>query len=156
MSERRMRRIVLDTNVLVSSAYDELSASWQIIEAVLRGELKSIVSDPLQREYEKILERTVQIRGHEEQMRQFLALCEYVDLRDIPRVVHSDPQDDKVIATARAGRADALITNDRHLLDLGPYEGVRILRPVAFEHLRREEHDAGWRSFAHFLGLSRP
>ncbi|TSC73166.1 MAG: hypothetical protein G01um101438_189 [Parcubacteria group bacterium Gr01-1014_38] len=33
-----MNRVVLDTNVLVSSAYDELSASWKIVGACMRGE----------------------------------------------------------------------------------------------------------------------
>ena len=43
-----------------------------------------------------------------------------------PRIV-SDPDDDVVIGTALAARADLLVTGDRGLLDVGAYQGVRIV-----------------------------
>ncbi|MDP3685935.1 MAG: putative toxin-antitoxin system toxin component, PIN family [bacterium] len=154
-----MKRVVLDTNVLVSSAYDDLSASWKIVEACLRGELTAVVSPALRSEYEEILARTVNIRGHEEQMRAFLAATETVRPASVPHVVEDDPEDDKVIATAVAGRADALVTNDRHLLTLDPYrpeddaEPIRIVRPVTFEQLRSEERGDGWQDLARLIGI---
>lgn len=48
------------------------------------------------------------------------------------RAVERDPKDDMIVATALACRADYLVTGDRHLLDLDPYEGIRILSPRAF------------------------
>ena len=42
-----------------------------------------------------------------------------------------DP-DDHVIATAVAARADLLVTGDRHLLDLGAHEAIRIIDPRRF------------------------
>lgn len=150
-----MRRIVLDTNVLVGGAYDDLSASRRIIEACLAGELVAILSPPLRAEYEAILPRAVRIRGYAAQIRAFLDHAETVPLADIPSVVQDDPEDDKVIATAVAGRADALITNDRHLLDLDPYGGIRIIQPVNFENLRKEEHGEEWENLARMIGLPR-
>ena len=43
-----------------------------------------------------------------------------------PRIV-ADPDDDVVIGTALAARADLLVTGDRALLDVGTYQGVRIV-----------------------------
>ncbi len=43
-----------------------------------------------------------------------------------------DPADDKDIAAAIEGRADAIVTGDRHLLELGMHEGVRIVAPREF------------------------
>ncbi len=40
-----------------------------------------------------------------------------------------DPDDDWVLATAIAGRAEAIVTGDGDLLTLGVYEGVAILTP---------------------------
>jgi predicted nucleic acid-binding protein len=43
-------------------------------------------------------------------------------------VVTNDPDDDPIIATAVAAKADYLVTGDRaHLLPLGEHEGIRIL-----------------------------
>lgn len=154
-----MKRVVLDTNVLVGSAYDEHSASWRIIDACIRGELTAIVSPALQGEYEEILARTVRMRGHEERVQKFLAAAEYVRPAIVPRVVQDDPDDDKVLATAVAGKADTIVTNDRHLLQLDPYlpEGstshIRIVQPTAFEQSRTEEHGSGWGDLARLIGI---
>lgn len=50
--------------------------------------------------------------------------------------VTGDPEDDAVLATARLGRAEYLVTGDRGLLALSPYEGVRIVSPRRFLELR--------------------
>jgi len=43
-----------------------------------------------------------------------------------------DPDDNKFIEAAVEGGAKALITKDKHLLKLNPYEGIEILPPEAF------------------------
>jgi predicted nucleic acid-binding protein len=48
------------------------------------------------------------------------------------RVVERDPKDDMIVATALAARAGYLVSGDRDLLDLDPYEGIRILTARAF------------------------
>ena len=154
-----MNRVVLDTNVLVSSAYDELSASWKIVGACMRGELTAIVSPALQGEYEEILAKAVKIRGHEEQIRKFLSAVETVHPATVPHVVRDDPEDDKVLAAAVEGKADAVVTNDRHLLDLDPYRPeagsapIRIVRPLTLENLRSEERGSGWQDLARLIGI---
>jgi predicted nucleic acid-binding protein len=42
-------------------------------------------------------------------------------------VVRQDPDDDKFLQCAVAGRAECLVTGDRDLLDLCSYRRVRIL-----------------------------
>jgi putative PIN family toxin of toxin-antitoxin system len=43
-----------------------------------------------------------------------------------------DPENDLVLATARLGHADYLVTGDRGLLRLGSYEGTVMITPAAF------------------------
>jgi predicted nucleic acid-binding protein len=57
------KTVVLDTNVLVASAYGEESASRQIVEACLRAKLTAVVSTALRAEYDLILERAIRVRG---------------------------------------------------------------------------------------------
>jgi predicted nucleic acid-binding protein len=43
-----------------------------------------------------------------------------------------DPQDDKVLEIAVAGKADAIVTGDEDLLALHPFEGIPIVGPAEF------------------------
>ncbi|HEV3061861.1 MAG TPA: putative toxin-antitoxin system toxin component, PIN family [Vicinamibacterales bacterium] len=43
-----------------------------------------------------------------------------------------DPDDDVVLATARAGECAAIISGDQDLLVLDPFRGIRVLAPPAF------------------------
>ncbi|MGH8209910.1 MAG: putative toxin-antitoxin system toxin component, PIN family [Steroidobacteraceae bacterium] len=42
-------------------------------------------------------------------------------------VIKDDPDDDRVLECAIAGKADYVVSGDRHLLTLGAYEGIPIL-----------------------------
>jgi predicted nucleic acid-binding protein len=43
-----------------------------------------------------------------------------------------DPRDDKFLEVAVHGRADAIVTGDRDLLDLNPFRGIAILTPAEY------------------------
>src|SRR5262245_25591165 len=130
-----MRRIVLDTNVLVGAAYAAGSASRRILDACLGGEFIAVLSPALRGEYEHILVRAVRVRDYDEPLRKVLEQAEVVEPAQTPRAVPEDPADDKLVAVALAAGADAIITNDRHLLALNPHGPVRVLRPAAFVRL---------------------
>jgi len=127
-----MHRIVLDTNVLVAAAYAEHSASRRIVEAALRGEITAVASPAVKAEYEFILARAVRQPHYDARLAELLAGMDLVEPQQVPRVVPEDAADDKLLAAAVAGRAGWLITNDRHLLVLDPYQGVRIVSPGTF------------------------
>lgn len=61
--------------------------------------------------------------------RQHAAWCEPAKLAE---AVCRDPDDDWVIATALAGKADAIVSGDAHLLTLGSYAGIEMLSPRQF------------------------
>lgn len=153
-----MTRVVLDTNVLIDGARDDHSAAWEIVQDVLDGTLTAFLSRPLQGEYETLLYRTVPDEAYRQRIRRFLDRAQDVRIGSIPRVVEDDPEDDKVLATAVTGGADALITSDAHLLTLDPYRpapaGVplRILTPQQFRNIRGEGGNT-WSDFARSIGL---
>ncbi len=43
------------------------------------------------------------------------------------QVVADDPDDNRILECAVSGRADLIVSGDRHLLRLGSYEGISIL-----------------------------
>ena len=56
----------------------------------------------------------------------YAELAQVVRPTPTPRIV-SDPDDDVVIGTALAAKADLLVTGDRGLLDVREYQGIRIV-----------------------------
>lgn len=134
MKEPSMRRIVIDTNVFVASAYNATSASRQIVDAVERGEFQLILSPDIKREYDRILSRAIRIPGEMSRLRAIIAAGFRVCPRANPPVTE-DREDDKFLAAASTGSAEAVITNDPHLLRVDGHLGIRILRPSCFERL---------------------
>jgi putative PIN family toxin of toxin-antitoxin system len=124
-----VRRVVLDTNVLVAAAYNPRSASRRIVEACLNGELTPVLSGAIRREYEFILARAARGRPYLERVYQLLDGEEVVEPAQTPRVVPDDPEDDKLVAAALAAGA-VLVTNDGHLLALAGHEGLEVVRPA--------------------------
>jgi len=133
-----MRRIVLDTNVFIASAYNAGSASARIIEAIERGELQLILSPGILHEYARIIPRAVRTQGRIDRLRSIIAAGIQVSPPANPPVTE-DREDDKFLAAALAGSAQAVITNDPHLLAVDAYLGIRVLRPSAFEQLSQNE-----------------
>lgn len=52
--------------------------------------------------------------------------------------VRRDPQDSPILRAALACGADYLVTNDRHLLELNPYEGIAIVSMDRYLQIIRE------------------
>ena len=137
----RPKRVVLDTNVLIAAAWNKGSASRKIVEACLDGKAMRAVSSPaLRKEYEFIVNRAARKSKYRKFLQRLIETAEVVecDARAMGIEVPADPEDAKVLATAIAGKADALIGNDHHLLDLAFDSQVPILRPGEF--LRQSEN----------------
>ena len=124
-----VRRVVLDTNVLVAAAYNPRSASRRVVEACLAGGLTPVLSGALRREYEFILARAARGRPYLERIHRLVDGAEIVEPAQTPRVVVDDPEDDKLVSAALAAGA-MLVTNDAHLLTIAGHEGLKVVRPA--------------------------
>jgi len=131
-------RIVLDTNVFVSSFFG--GNPRKIIDLWAKGELTLCVTAALVDEYFGILKR-LGMEGEPEfgelldlfaRGRNILFAAETPKLK----VVRADPADDKFIGCAVALKADVIISGDKALRDIGSYMGIRILNPADFLKMR--------------------
>lgn len=132
-------RIVLDTNVLVAASYAPRSASRRIVAACLAGTLVALVSHQLRREYDTILRRAVRNESYRDALNSLLGSMTEITVKSVQPVVPDDPTDDKIVALALAGNAEAIVTNDDHLLQLAGLSGVRVMRPRQYVQWRLEE-----------------
>jgi len=125
MISRKLRiPVVLDTNVLVRALKTRSLAS--VNQRILRlwlieRKLQLIVCADLVDEYLSTLETVLQLsdRSLHSWSQRFLGDPRSTVVRLGPRFSASrDPDDDLLLATAAAGKATALVSNDRDLLDL--------------------------------------
>ena len=131
-------RAVLDTNVFVSGLISPKGPPARILMALRSARFTLVSSPPVNEEIIEVLSRpTIRDRyGLGDRIFDVsFILWEVADLViDLPNVqVSSDPDDDKFLATAVAGRADYLVTGDvGDLLSLREYKGVKIVSPREF------------------------
>ncbi len=130
-----MKRIIIDTNVLVGSAYNHESSSRTIVDGCRLGRFRLVLSEPIRREYDRMLPRAIRNREELWQIQELIASAEVVEPGLTPRVVPDDPEDDKFFAAAWAGKVDVVISNDRGFLSIDGAEGIRIIRPGEFLRL---------------------
>jgi uncharacterized protein len=132
-------RAVLDANVFVSAVIHPDGPPGRIIEQFLLTDAFTLVlSDAIVDEVMRALAypkvRRYVRRGLDPAlwMEDLVLLADFV--LDTVQVtgVSKDPDDDKYLAAAIAGRASLVVTGDPHLLTVGEYEGVRIVTPRAF------------------------
>lgn len=57
----------------------------------------------------------------------------------ILHVINEEPDDDRVLECALAGKADYVVSGDRHLLKLGSYESILIVTARQFMDLVEAE-----------------
>jgi len=132
-------RIVLDTNVFVSGVFFT-GPPFQILRAWQDGKVKLIASIEILEEYDRV-GRALARRFPGIDLDPVLDLlavgAELVSAPDLPEPVCEDPEDDKFLACALAGRSKHVVSGDRHLLKVTGWRGIEVLSPRRFleDHL---------------------
>jgi uncharacterized protein len=131
-------RVCLDTNVLVA-AFATRGLCSDVVRAVLT-EHELVLGEVILAEFRRVLAN--KFRVPEERIVAAEAVFTAVDVVSKPREPSPLPirdRDDRwILATARAGHADVLVTGDEDLLAIAKGAPLPILTPRAFwEVLRR-------------------
>jgi putative PIN family toxin of toxin-antitoxin system len=127
-------RAVLDTNILISAFVFPGGAPEAAYRAALEGRFELVTSPPLLAELGRVLEDKFGWEGPmaEAAVAQVARIGTVVRPRQAVSAIEQDPADDRVLEAAAEGEADAIVSGDRHLLQLRQWQGVRILRAVAW------------------------
>ena len=128
-------RVVFDTNVLVSALLLPRSATYRAY-ALAEQHCALVTSAALLRELNAVLARPKFDRYVDQWSRlRFIARIQAVAVAIVPDPdvrIARDPKDDIVLATAKAARADFLVSGDEDLLSLASFAGTTILNPSTF------------------------
>ena len=129
-------RIVLDTNVLVSALIAGGGPPGRVLAAIRRERLTLVTSEAQLAELRTVLTRDrlrpyLRSEDAEDLMRNLAVIGEVA--ADLPDVDASpDPDDNPILATAIAGRADLIVSGDKkHMLALGQIDDIPVVTAVA-------------------------
>jgi putative PIN family toxin of toxin-antitoxin system len=124
-------KAVFDTNVLVSALISAGTPRLLFEKAVKKqiqlilseetiAEFNRVVSDPRIRKYVNSGEVTVFLDA-------LYKSGKIIKLKSQFKAVKEDSDDDMIVITASDGKADIIVSGDKHLLTLGTFRGIKIL-----------------------------
>jgi uncharacterized protein len=128
-----MTRIVLDTNIIVSSALggalELILDKWAedaftvIVTSDILGEYFEVINRPKFRLKQATIDR---ITRYSYQFGEFVVPEEHIQF------IEDDPKDDKFLEAAIAGEAEFIVSGDSHLLGIRKYRSIPILTAREF------------------------
>ena len=126
-------RVVLDTNVFISGIH-WTGASEKVLRAWMNEKFELVSSLPIIDELVMILMSfKIPLEPEDISWWESLILEKYVIVIPTEKInVVSDPDDNKFVEAAMEGKADYIVSQDKHLLILKGYCGIKVLHPDEF------------------------
>lgn len=133
-----VRRIVADTNILVSAILSPDGAAREVLRRCLTGRYRPLVGNALFLEYEDVLSREklfaeapVGPEDREALLDAFLGACQWIDIAFLWRPNLPDEADNHLVELAVAGNAEAIVTHNTRDVAAGElvFDGIRVLTP---------------------------
>jgi putative PIN family toxin of toxin-antitoxin system len=144
-----MTRVVLDTNLVISTILSPEGKPATILRMVLNAELDLVLSPALLEEislvlnYEKIrklfIKRSVTPQKMKDALQKIVKIAVVVSGKTKVNRIDKDPSDNMLLSCALEGKADFIISGDHHLTDLVSFEGISIVNPDVFLKLMKKQ-----------------
>jgi putative PIN family toxin of toxin-antitoxin system len=128
-------KVVFDTNVFVRALINPHGINARLLDS--RQSFVLIASPAFIEEVTEVLARSDLLRAkaiREVDVERLIAVLRRARrvYPDVKVTASRDPDDNKFLEAALAGRADYVVTGDMDLRDLNQHEGVKILFPEEF------------------------
>ena len=124
--------LVLDSNVFISAILFG-GKPRQILQGVMSGKFRMAVSTAILEEVEGVLTgpkfRFPPLAAREI-ISEIISLSEVIEPKDAVDCMTEDPADNRILECALASEATAILTGDNHLLALGNFRGIPIIKPA--------------------------
>jgi len=135
---RRRIPVVIDTNIMVSalahySSSERESLDVKLFRKWINREIEVIVSPRILEEYDKLLKReakNIEAKGIAFNWLDLLKTCSIIvePSRSLD-VIKEDPDDNRFLECAVEGKAKYIVSRNKHLLKLGKYKDIEIVKP---------------------------
>jgi len=133
-----MIRAVIDTSIFIRAIIKPRGTVGPILQGLRNADYQLVYSDPLLAELAEVLARPRLAAKYGLTTEDIATVLSLSLLRGEPVVparrigVCRDPNDNMVLEAAVAGQVDAIVSGDKDLLTLSPFDGIPVLSPAAF------------------------
>ncbi|GBE20065.1 hypothetical protein BMS3Abin17_00799 [archaeon BMS3Abin17] len=132
-------KVVLDTNVWLSSIFWKGEAS-KIIRNCKRKSIQIMITDQILSEIIDVLnkeakfQRFIKDRNQniEDLIRTILSIAILKKSKTKLNIIKEDPKDNIILEAALDGKADYIISYDKHLLNMLEFRKIKIIKPNEF------------------------
>jgi putative PIN family toxin of toxin-antitoxin system len=136
-------KAVFDTNVLIS-ALITAGKPKELFNKAVEGQIQLIISKSILKEFTQISsDPRIRKYADQEDIIDFLKIIDRVakitKVKSRFKAVVKDSDDDVVLRTPFDGKADYIVSGDKHLLSLGAFRGIKILNVNEMLTILKEE-----------------
>ena len=127
-------KAVLDTNIFISGIFWP-GASYGILSLWKKGKITLVTSQDTLRELTEVLSDFKILLPKDKIQERIDDLARnsiLVEALEKIRAVPDDPKDDIILEAAVAGRAEYIVAQDKHLLKMKEFRGIKIVMPSEF------------------------
>jgi putative PIN family toxin of toxin-antitoxin system len=130
-------RVVLDTNIYISAFTSPGGPIEELWRSACERHYTLIVSRPIVNEVAETLRECFGWADDRvlDFMKRLIRVAEIADATEAVSAVKDDPDDDRILECAVAGRADLIVSGDRHLRKLKSFRGIAIVHPAEFRRV---------------------
>lgn len=123
--------VVFDTNVLISATIYDGSVSQKLLFKLIRADNVIYSSTQILAEYQNVLKRDF---GYSEEecahiLEKVISFIKLVTPKRRINIVQDDPDDNKIIECAVEASCRYILTYDKHILKLGEFARIKIIKP---------------------------
>lgn len=124
-----MLKIVAGTNVLISATISN-GYEYQLLKLVKLKKVDLILSYDILWEFEDVLKRPkfgFSRKQIANAIKQVKSISTIINPKIRLKAVKEDPDDDKIVECAIEGKADYIISGDKHLLRIREFQRIKIV-----------------------------
>jgi putative PIN family toxin of toxin-antitoxin system len=129
-----MLKVVFDTNIFISALHKWRGNPYKVYQKMIEGEFKLLISSEILEELMRILKKEFLWPNSKiEELNSLLRKTgDVILITDRADYIKANSSDNKFLECAICGKADYIVSGDKHLLDLREYEEIKILTPKGF------------------------
>lgn len=141
-----MIRVVMDTNVIVSSLLIKEGNPALIFKMFLLGEIKNSITPEILNEVKEVFERQkitnrISLVEKEFILKALEEFSEKINSGLKVEEIAEDPDDNKILECAVTAAVEYIISGDNHLLKRKEFRGIKIVSPAEFVKIMNNQRE---------------
>jgi putative PIN family toxin of toxin-antitoxin system len=124
-----VRRVTADSNIFIS-AFLRGGKPLELLDLARAGQIDLAVTDAILDEIGRVFATKFRVSAQDIQefREEIIGFAKRVSPSETLDVVKADSTDDRILECAVAAGSEVVVSGDKHLLDLGSYRGIKIVR----------------------------